>query len=334
MGTRLGGIGDERLDDPLQVPRVERHAVMHARASERPDPALGPGIRMRSPHRCPDRLTPKPLRPGHAVAPVGAVAVSDQRARAMVTGRGLDQLLPGPGRRGMGRDGDVLDAAPRMRDDEEDGHRPDRARRDGAAVRRPDDAALVGEEGPPSHSRRNRASAARPGCAPRPSADSPAQGGESDPAPRPGSAAAPAGAGDSSRSRTGASRCDANARPCPDGGSPGAYACPTSDGGGAPSADDRPRSRAGGARTASGDREPRGHAAGGVEGRRVERGVDARRGPGRAHTRGARSGSSAWLYSVRSGRPRPLHRQRMGRSYTKWRDESQSVPRRPSPWRR
>ena len=58
MGTRLVGIGDERLDDPLQVPRVERHAVMQARASERPDPALGPGIRVRSPHRCPDRLTP------------------------------------------------------------------------------------------------------------------------------------------------------------------------------------------------------------------------------------------------------------------------------------
>ena len=154
MGTRLGGRGDELLDDPLQVPRVERHAVMHARASERPDPALGHGIRVRSPHRCPERPTPKPLRPGHAVAPGGAVAVSDQRARAMVPGRGLDPLLPGPGRRGMGRDGDGLDAAPRMRDEEEDVHRPDRARRSGAAVRRPDDAALVGEDGPPALRRR------------------------------------------------------------------------------------------------------------------------------------------------------------------------------------
>ena len=154
MGTRLVVIGDERLDDPPQVPRVERNAVMQARASERPDPALGHGIRVRSPHRCPDRRNPKPRRPGHAVAPVGAVAVADQRARAMGPGRGLDQLLPGPGRRGMGRDGDVLDAAPRMRDDEEDGHRPDRARRDGAAVRRPEDAALVGEDGPPALRRR------------------------------------------------------------------------------------------------------------------------------------------------------------------------------------
>ena len=94
---------------------------MQARASERPDPALGHGIRLRSPHRCQDRRNPKPLRPGHAVAPVGAVAVSDQIARAMVPGRGLDQLLPGPGRRGMGRDVDVLDVAPGMRDDEEDG---------------------------------------------------------------------------------------------------------------------------------------------------------------------------------------------------------------------
>ena len=51
MGTRLVGRGDERLDDPLQVPRVERNDVMHARASERPDPALGHGIRVRSPHR-------------------------------------------------------------------------------------------------------------------------------------------------------------------------------------------------------------------------------------------------------------------------------------------
>ena len=148
MGTSLGGRGDERLDDPLQVPHVERHDVMHARASARPDPALGHGIRVRSPHRCPDHLTPKPLRSGHEVA------VSDQRARAMVPGRGLDPRLPGPGRRGMGRDGDGLDAAPRMRDDAEDGHRPDRARRSGAAVRRPDDAALVGEDGPAALRRR------------------------------------------------------------------------------------------------------------------------------------------------------------------------------------
>ena len=144
MGTRLVVIGDALLDDPLQGPRGERNAVMQALASERPDPALGHGIRVRSPHRCPDRLTPKPLRPGHAVAPVGAVAVSDQRAWALGPGRGLDQRLPGPGRRGMGRDVDGLDAAPGMRDEEEDGPRPERERRDGAAVRRPEDAALVG----------------------------------------------------------------------------------------------------------------------------------------------------------------------------------------------
>ena len=202
MGTRLVVIGDALLDDPLQGPRGERNDVIQALASERPDPALGHGIRVRSLHRCPDRLTPKPLRPGHAVAPVGAGAVSDQRAWAMVSGRGLDQLLPSPGRRGMGREVDGLDAAPGMRDEEEDGPRPERERRDGAAVRRPEDAALVGEEGPPlptaaawpaagsggpsPPARRNRASAPRPGCAPRPSADSPAHGGESGPAPRPG----------------------------------------------------------------------------------------------------------------------------------------------------
>ena len=76
MGTRLVVIGDALLDDPLQGPRGERNAVMQALASERPDPALGHGIRVRSLHRCPDRLTPKPLRPGHAVAPVGAGAGS------------------------------------------------------------------------------------------------------------------------------------------------------------------------------------------------------------------------------------------------------------------
>ena len=236
MGTRLGGRGDERLDDPLQVPRVERNDVSHARASERPDPALGHGIRVRSPHRCPDRLTPKPLRPGHAVA------VSDQRARAMVPGRGLDPLLPGPGRRGMGRDGDGLDAAPRMRDEEEDVHRPDRARRDGAAVRRPEDAALVGEDGPPALRRRPPH-----GLPPERRPVRRTHGGTARPP------LGPAGAGDSSRSSTSASRCDANARPYPDGGSPGTCARPTSDGGGAPSADDRPRSRAGGARTESVD---------------------------------------------------------------------------------
>ena len=61
MGTRLVVIGDELLDDPLQVPRVERNDVIQALASERPDPALGHGIRLRSPHRCQDRLNPKPL---------------------------------------------------------------------------------------------------------------------------------------------------------------------------------------------------------------------------------------------------------------------------------
>ena len=154
LGPRRVVIGDELLDDPLQVPRVERHAVIHALASERPDPALGHGIRVRSPHRCHDRLNSKPRRPGHAVVPVGAVAVSDQIARAMVPGRGLDQLLPGPGRRGMGRAVDVLDAAARLRDDEEDVHRPERERRYGTDVRRPDDAARVVEEGPPARRRR------------------------------------------------------------------------------------------------------------------------------------------------------------------------------------
>ena len=61
MGTRLVVIGDALLDDPLQVPRVERNDVIQALASERPDPALGHGIRLRSPHRCQDRLNPKPL---------------------------------------------------------------------------------------------------------------------------------------------------------------------------------------------------------------------------------------------------------------------------------
>ena len=257
MGTRLVVIGDKLLGDPLQVLRVERNDVIQALASERPDPALGHGIRLRSPHRCQDWLNPKPLRPCHAVAPVGAGAVSDQRAWAMVPGRGLDQRLSGPGCRGMGREVDVLDAAPGMRDEEEDGHRPERERRDGAEVRRPEDAALVVEEGPPALRRRpphGLLPVAADRLRPHVGTERPQRGPDAHRAPArilPRKAENQVPRLDRDRRRP--SRGDATARPCPDEGSPGTCASPTSDGGGAPRADDRPRSRAGGARTASGD---------------------------------------------------------------------------------
>ncbi len=66
----------------------------------------------------------------------------------MVPFRRFDHLLPHPCRRRMRGHVHVLDAAPGVRDDEEDVHRPKRQGRDGEEVRRPDYVAMVAEEDP------------------------------------------------------------------------------------------------------------------------------------------------------------------------------------------
>ena len=53
-------LGDELLDDPPEMPLVEGNDVIQAFAPQRPDPALGHGVRLGRADRGQHRLDPEP----------------------------------------------------------------------------------------------------------------------------------------------------------------------------------------------------------------------------------------------------------------------------------
>src|SRR2546422_6472780 len=112
MWTRDVVVVDVSTEDAPQVPFAEDDQVVQAFAPDRSDDSFGVGVlpgRLRRGEDFPD--TDRPHDPPEIVA-VGTIPIPQQVARlGAVSGKGLPDLLRGPGRGGMSRDVEGNDAS-------------------------------------------------------------------------------------------------------------------------------------------------------------------------------------------------------------------------------
>ena len=119
MRPRRVVVGDVLEQDPAEVALAQWDDVVGAVAAQRPDQALCDPVRLRRPNRRQHGLDADRARLRDEVTAVGAVAVSNEEARAAAPRCCFNHLAPHTRRVGVRRHVDVLDAATVVRDEEQ-----------------------------------------------------------------------------------------------------------------------------------------------------------------------------------------------------------------------
>src|SRR5712692_9835426 len=142
-------IGCKLPEHSYQVALVEDNDVVQAFSPQGPRQSLRDRVGLRRPIRSPDPNHAKSGEPGVEVFAVDVVAVVDQVARLSAPGSCIDQLLPDPGRGGIGGDVQVHEFTPAVTHKEQDIQRPETDRLHHQEVGGPDPLRLIAQERPP-----------------------------------------------------------------------------------------------------------------------------------------------------------------------------------------